>query len=199
MSAVALTLACPACGVAQLSDVSQLPIRCPRCESEISVELFPAFYRSDEKVQHQAIVADEASCFFHFERVAEFTCSRCGRFLCSLCRISWAAEDLCPACLEAANRGENAKQLASTRFHYDSLALALSTLPVLTGIVSILTAPVALGYALFFFNRECSVAPRTKFRLVLAILFSTATIVAWVAFFIYAFRGRNVAPPVPLG
>jgi hypothetical protein len=171
---------------------------CPRCESEIGVEIFPAFYRDEERLLHEAIVADEASCFFHVDRVAEFACSRCGRFLCPLCRISWAAEDLCPACLQAANSGARAKQLASGRFHYDSLALALSTLPILTGVISILTAPVALGFALFTFNRECSIAPRTKFRFVLAILFSTATIVAWVAFFVYAFRGRRTPAPVPL-
>jgi hypothetical protein len=183
----------------QSGELAQHSFACPRCDSEISVVLFPAFYRREETMRHQAIVADEASCFFHGGRVAEFACGRCGRFLCPLCRIAWAGEDLCPACLEAANSGTRAKQLASSRFHYDSLALALSTLPVLTGIVSILTAPVALGFALFTFNRECSVAPRTKIRFLLAMLFSLATITAWVAFFVYAFRGRKIQPPILLG
>lgn len=198
-AAAALTVTCPSCGFVQSGEPTPSSFACSRCESEIAVEIFPAFYRAEETRKHQAIVSDEASCFFHADRVAEFTCGRCGRFLCPLCRISWAGESLCPACLEAASSGTRAKQLASTRFHYDSLALALSTLPVLTGVISILTAPVALGYALFTFNRECSVAPRTKIRLILAILFSIATIAAWVAFFVHAFRGRRVQPPVPLG
>jgi hypothetical protein len=197
-AAAALTFTCPACGFVLVDEPNRNPIGCRRCDSEIAVELFPAFYRAGESVRHQAIVSDEASCFFHADRVAAFLCSRCGRFLCGLCRIEWAGEDLCPACLEAANSGERARQLSSGRFHFDSLALALSTLPVLGGVVSMVTAPIALGFALFAFNRECSVAPRTKIRFVLAILFSAATIAAWVAFFIYAFRGRRVEPPGPL-
>lgn len=194
----AVTFTCPVCGLLQSSETRQDSVACGRCESEISIELFPAFFRAEEAVHHQPVVADEASCFFHADRVAEFTCGRCGRFLCSLCRISWPSENLCPTCLEAVNSGGRAAQLASSRFHYDSLALALSTLPVLTGIISIITAPFALGFALFTFNRECSVAPRTKTRQLLAILFSIATIAAWVAFFVYAFHGRQIQPPVPL-
>ncbi len=198
-TAAAATFTCPACGLEQSNDLNHNPSACARCESSISIELFPAFYRAEETIRHQAIVADQASCFFHADRLAEFSCGRCGRFLCALCRICWAGEDSCAACLETANSGKRAKQLASTRFHYDSLALALSTLPILTGVISIITAPVALGFALFTFKRECSVVPRTKIRLLMAILFSTATIAAWAAFFIYAFRGRRVQPPVPLG
>lgn len=198
-TAAPVIFTCPACGLKQSSEASQGPlVPCRRCASELTVELFPAFFRAQATVRHQAVVAHESSCFFHTDRVAEFTCGRCGRFLCSLCRISWASEDLCPACIQAASSGPRSAQLASSRFHYDSLALALSTLPVLTGIISLITAPFALGFALFTFNRECSVAPRTKTRQVLAILFSTATIAAWVAFFIYAFHGHQVPPPVPL-
>jgi hypothetical protein len=115
-----------------------------------------------------------------------------------LCRIPWAGEDLCPACLEAANSGQQAKQLSSSRFHFDSLTLALSTLPILGGFLSMLTAPIALGFALFTFNRECSIAPRTKIRSILAILFAAATIVGWIVFLVYAFRGRTMEMPAPL-
>lgn len=197
--AAPVTFTCPACGLTQSSETENGTLtRCRRCASDLSLELFPAFYRAEKVLRPQAVVADESSCFFHTDRVAEFTCGRCGRFLCPLCRVSWASEDLCASCIQTASSGAGATQLASSRFHYDSLALALSTLPLLTGIISLISAPFALGFALVTFNRECSVAPRTKTRQVLAILFSTATIAAWVAFFIYAFHGRQVRPPVPL-
>lgn len=196
MSAAAFSLPCPGCGFVMLKEDDEIALACPRCESSIHIELFPAFYRPEEAVRNQAVVANEASCFFHVDRVAEFTCSRCGRFLCGLCRITWAGEDVCQACIEAAASGQQANQLASSRFHYDSMALALSTLPVLAGVVTIISAPIALGFTLFTFNRECSVAPRTKIRFVLAIFCSIAIIAAWIAFFVYAFTGRKAEPPV---
>ena len=152
MSSARVSFTCPACGFLQSSQTRQ-GAACRRCASDLTLELFPAFFRAEEAVRHQAVLADESSCFFHADRVAEFTCGRCGRFLCSLCHISWAQEDLCPACIQAASSGPRAAQLASSRFHYDSLSLALSTLPVLTGIISLITAPFALGFALFTFNR----------------------------------------------
>lgn len=132
----------------------------------------------------EPVVSDEAGCFFHPARVAVFTCSRCGRFLCPLCRISWPGGDICTACLEA-ERNADGVRFASSRFHFDSLALALSTVPVLTWIFSMFSAPIALGLAVFTWRRECSIAPRSKLRFALAILFSTCTIAGWVIFWMY--------------
>ncbi|HZS53739.1 MAG TPA: hypothetical protein VFA65_05005 [Bryobacteraceae bacterium] len=197
-AAAALTFTCPACGFVLVNEPNRSSIQCRRCGSSITIELFPGFYRAAETVQHQPVVSDEASCFFHMDRVAAFTCSRCGRFLCALCRISWAGEDLCPACLQTANSSQKTTQLSSGRFHTDSLALALSTLPLLGGFLSIVTAPVALGFALFTFNRECSIAPRTKIRSILAILFSATTIAIWIVVLVHTFRGRNTSVPATL-
>jgi hypothetical protein len=122
--------------------------------------------------------------------VAAVTCSRCGRFICHFCRISWAGEDLCATCLQASSTGKDAGKLASNRFHFDSLALALSTIPILTVVLTIVTAPLALGVALFTFRKECSIAPRSKIRFIVAILLSLIQIAAWVFFFLYTFRQR---------
>ena len=185
----AITTTCPVCEYAIAGEPAEThTLFCPRCRTHIEIDAFPALLRQSASHLSQAVVADEATCYFHSDRVAAFACNRCGRFLCPLCRIEWAGEELCPACLEAASRGEQHRQLASTRFHFDTLALLLSTVLLLTGFLTILTAPLALGFALFTFRKECSIAPRTKIRFVLAVLFSTATIAAWVAFFVYTVK-----------
>jgi hypothetical protein len=192
----AFTFVCPCCGFL-IADEPSGPgaVTCRRCNSHIEVAIFPALLRSEESHIHEAAIADESTCFFHADRVAAFACSRCGRFLCPLCRIEWLSEDLCPSCLEAAGTGKQADTLASTRFHFDSLALAMSTLPLLSGFPSILTAPVALGFALFTFRKQCSIAPRTKLRFLLSMLFSIATMAGWTMFFVYAFRRNTGGPP----
>ena len=163
---------------------------CHVCETVVRAMLFPAMFRKMEQSPDQIVLAGEASCFFHADRVAAIACSRCGRFLCQFCRIKWDREDLCPACLEAANAVKGAVKQTSTLYRYDSLALAISTLPIITFIFTIFTAPLALGIALFTFRKPCSVAPRSKVRFVAAILLSLAQIAGWAIFFVYSFRRR---------
>lgn len=207
-TAAALALACPRCG-------RELPVQalqpvgtsCPSCETHVEAAAFPALFRPAPNSAYQPVVSGEAACFFHSHRVAVSSCSRCGRFLCALCRISWAGADICTACLEIASKPASANiqrpvnpysqpaALASSRFHYDSLALAISTLPVLTWIFSLLTAPLALGFALFTWRRESSIVPRSKLRVVAAILFSLLTIAGWIVFWFYlARRGTHQIP-----
>jgi hypothetical protein len=196
------TLACPHCG-------SDLPLEvlqpegaaCPACESHLEAANFPALFRAEQMATWEPVVSDEAGCFFHPDRVAVFTCSRCGRFLCPLCRIAWPGGDVCAACLEAARKDQHARAFASNRFHFDSMALMLATVPVITWFFSMVTAPVALGFAVFTLRRECSIAPRSRIRFVLAILFSTCTIAGWILFWFYlVFRsGARPRPDVHIG
>jgi hypothetical protein len=148
--------------------------------------IFPAIFRSTEPVIDQVVLAGEAACYFHAERIAAVACGRCGRFLCQMCRISWAHEDLCPTCVER----KETHTVASGFYHYDSLALAVSTLPIITVFFTLFTAPLALGIALFTFRKQSSVAPRSKARFIAAIVIALAQIAAWVVFFIYSFRRR---------
>jgi hypothetical protein len=182
-----LAISCPRCG-SELPDSAREPAgaSCSVCGTHAHVVVFPAMFRRAEPVAGQIVLAGEAACYFHAERVAVVPCGRCGRFLCQFCRISWAGEDLCPACIAASRRGDK----TAACYRYDSLALAVSTLPVLTVFLTLITAPLALGIALFTFRKECSVAPRTKVRFVAAIAISLAQISAWIVFFVYAFRQR---------
>lgn len=184
LSSAAAAFRCPRCG-RELPGEALQPrgATCAGCEAHVEAIVFPALYRREESSAWEPVVSGEAGCFFHPERIAAASCARCGRFLCPLCRISWVGESVCTACLEAADRPGNASALASGRFHFDSLALVLSTLPILTWFFSLLTAPFALGLALFTWRRECSIVPRSKIRFIAAILFSLLTMAGWIAFF----------------
>jgi hypothetical protein len=205
-SAVAL---CPRCG-------RDLPAgafepggaSCSSCQTYVEAAVFPALFRKAASSLYEPVVSDEAACFFHADRIAVSSCARCGRFLCALCRISWAdGEEVCTACLEIATQSKTPglsppqpdaqpSALASSRFHYDSLALAIATVPVLTWVFSLLTAPLALGFALFTWRRQSSIVPRTKLRFIAAILCSLLTIAGWVVFWIYIAR-RAAHPASP--
>lgn len=212
-----MALACPRCGRELPAEALESQgAACSSCQTHVEAAVFPALFRRAAASIYEPVVSGEAACFFHADRIAVSSCARCGRFLCALCRICWAdGEDVCTACLEIASRpqppgsapppsrtGFNASPaaqpaaLASSRFHYDSLALALSTLPVLTWVFSLITAPLALGFALFTWRRESSIVPRTKLRFVAAILCSLLTIAGWAVFWIYmARRPVHSAPP----
>ena len=117
------------------------------------------------------------------DRVAAVSCSNCGRFLCSFCRIEWSGEDLCVTCVEALRQPDKSVALESSRFHFDSLALALAIVPSLLVFPSLFTAPLALGLALVTIRRSCSITPRSKWRFVVAMLVSLAVIGAWAWLF----------------
>ncbi|MBV9762661.1 MAG: hypothetical protein JO340_19025 [Acidobacteriaceae bacterium] len=206
MSSPAIALPCPRCG-SELPPEAFAPAgaSCPSCQTPVEAAAFPALFRAATASVYEPIVSGEAACFFHPDRIAVSSCARCGRFLCALCQIRWTAgEDVCTACLEIAGRSQSAalspappaSALLSSRFHYDSLALALATVPVLTWIFSMITAPLALGYALVTFRRQSSIVPRTKIRLLAAIFCSLLTIAGWAVFWTYvARRGIHSAPP----
>jgi hypothetical protein len=192
--AVGSALACPRCGGKLPMEVLEPQgSECSGCETHVEAAVFPALLRADESSRREPVVSDEAACFFHYQSVAMFSCNRCGRFLCALCRVMWAGENVCTACLEATTKDDQARAVASSRFHFDSLALALATLPVLTWIFSLVTAPLALGFALVTWRRECSIVPRSKLRFVAAVLLSVLTIASWIVFWIYVAR-RGVHP-----
>ena len=65
--------------------------------------------------------ADEARCAVHADNVAVGTCSRCGNFLCALCRTRWRGTRLCIACVERALESREALPGAARRQWIHSL------------------------------------------------------------------------------
>jgi hypothetical protein len=157
-------------------------LSCRICGAKIRSVVFPALFRarnvgqSGERIETEG----EASCFFHPAKKAVVACESCGRFLCSLCDLEMRGKHICPQCLEAGRKKGKLKDLEHHRFLYDSLALSLATWPLLIFYFTIFTAPLALYFALRYWNAPTSVLPRQRrLRQVVAVLLSVLQIAGW--------------------
>jgi hypothetical protein len=171
---------CSKCGAplndSLLNQTNLLP--CNGCQSLLQVEVFPAYFRRAAAAETGEIVLidGESSCFYHSNKRAVIPCSSCGRFVCALCDCELNGEHFCPACLEKGKTRGKIKNLDSHRIVYDTIALSLVILPVITVIfwfMMIFTAPMALFVAVRYWNAPRSIIHRTKIRYILAIIFAT--------------------------
>ena len=177
---------CPSCGAA-LPVAARAPgasFPCPGCGAPTDLFLFPALVRPPANtIPAAASLPGDATCFHHPDRVAVVACVICGRFLCGLCDLDLGDRHVCATCLHAEHEsGGPAGRRVSRFVQYDSLALALATIPILSlafWFLSCLAAPAAAFLAVRFWRRPVSLLPRTKLRFVLALLIAAATIVGW--------------------
>jgi hypothetical protein len=143
----------------------------------------------------------DATCFYHSSKRAAAPCSQCGRFLCALCSVQLSGVVWCPECIEAGRTRKRMVNLENQRTLYDSIALALSTWPLLFFFYpTLVTAPAALFFSIFYWKRPTSLVRRhPKIRLVLALILSLIQIGIWITlviFMIYQFR-KGVFNRVP--
>jgi hypothetical protein len=157
------------------------PVDCPMCGSALQVRVFPALFHRTAPVYAEMLRTEtEASCFYHPENRALVACDACGRFICGLCRMEISRQSVCPGCVESGIRTGKLIALESRRTMYDTVALALATIPTFLIWPTILTAPAAIFVAVRHWRTSRSLAPRTKIRFILAILLALLQIVLWV-------------------
>ena len=106
-----------------------------------------------------------------------------GRFLCALCDLDFNGRHLCPACLQSGKKKGDLPELENRRTIYDSAALSMALLPLIIWPVTLVTAPLALYYAIVSFFRPSSLIPRTRIRTWLALVIALLQIAGWVAIF----------------
>jgi hypothetical protein len=159
-------------------------VRCPSCRHNMVALVFPAVAHSQLGVAPTAIDSEtEASCFYHPHSRAAQVCVDCGRFLCNLCDLEVDGRHMCPRCFASHETVETRRPM------YDTMALALSTLPALLFWPALFGAPWALFIVFRRWNGPSSIVPRTKIRFILAALFALVEI-SFIAFVIYmAFIG----------
>ena len=179
-------LHCPACGgdilISELQSAAMNS--CPTCWKSLTARLYPALTRKETvKSGRRILLEEESACFFHESKQAESLCEDCGRYLCALCEIVFEGKTLCPACLETAQEKETMDGLVRERFRHDSLALMLALLPILLLFPTIITAPVAVVYAIFHWNSAGSLVRSGKWGFVAAILLGLAQIGYWLWIF----------------
>jgi len=152
----------------------------------IRIDVFPAFTRGlGPGKAGETLTDDQASCFYHAQKKAVIPCDHCGRFLCALCDVEWGGKHLCPACLEAGKKKGKIVSLERHRLLYDSTALKIAVLPVITIWFTLVSAPIALYLAIRYWNSPMSLVRRTKIRFVLAMVISSLQILGWSTWFIY--------------
>jgi hypothetical protein len=152
---------------------------CPHCGVHLQVSVFPAILRSKVGGVPEALGSEtEASCFYHAQNRAVKPCDECGRFLCSLCELEVSGRIFCPGCFASNLRGRKIQDLENSRTMHDAIALSLATVPAMLFWPVVVTAPMALYWAIRHWNSPRSVVPRTRVRFYFAILIALAEISA---------------------
>jgi DNA-directed RNA polymerase subunit RPC12/RpoP len=168
-------------------------VRCPWCSQNIQVLVFPAVRNAQMGAVPVALEGEaEASCFYHPQSRAAQVCAECGRFLCNLCDLDVDGRHICPRCFETVG----VEKVENRRPMYDTMALAMSTLPALLFWPALVSAPWALFLVVRRWNAPSSIVPRTKIRFVLAALFALAEI-GFIVFAIYMLTQVAVKAPRP--
>jgi hypothetical protein len=169
---------------------------CPNCSASLEVYPFPAILKKAEigKAGETIIVDGESSCFYHPEKKATIPCSHCGRFLCALCDVDFNGEHFCPQCLDASKTKGKLKNLENRRVLYDDIALSLCILPALFYPCLILSAPITLFVAIKYWKAPSSIIPRSKLRMVIAIVFASIQLIGSIflyGFLVYSFMNSK--------
>ena len=169
---------------------SSVATHCPACAASIEAKIFPAFYRSRQSLAPRVLgeADDLASCFYHSTKRAASACTRCGKFLCSLCSLEVASEIWCPACLSNGSRESGTPALITKRTLWDSIALGCAVLPTVFFVLVyfwIFTAPATIFLSLRYWRRPTSIIPRTKVRFILAMLIALLQL-ALIGLFVYS-------------
>jgi len=182
-------LTCPQCGHVLWGQMVSSPVfgPCRGCGRQLRVDTFPALLARTVPGRdgRPLIVGDNASCFFHPARQAEVICESCGRFLCALCDLEVNGRHLCSTCLEKTTREAPGIELVKERTRYDSIALTLAVLPIITIRGTLFGAPAALFVVFRYWNKPGSLVGKRGWRS--RFLFASAAVVAmleiagWVA------------------
>jgi hypothetical protein len=189
-AAAAPALRCPKCerSIDQTWWYDATHGRCQRCDIEFEFVPLPALTAVPRQVVAKtAEVAADSVCFFHAENRAEAVCDDCGRMLCAVCAVPFMGRVVCPTCIATAStKPESQPVMIKSRVLYDSIALSVAILPLLIFFVTIFTAPLARGLAIYGWNKPSSlVRGRGRWRLIVAAVFALAEIAGWILLFYY--------------
>jgi hypothetical protein len=189
VASTAGVISCTKCKGALPSQWVNIPgfNRCPHCNTELMVEVFPALFRAPEKgsVGEALVVDTHASCFYHPQKQAATVCATCGKFVCSLCDVEVEGQHLCPPCLESSQKQGKLKSLENRRTLHETIALHLSFLSILIFYISFITGPLALYWAIKHRKTPSSLVRNTKLSWFLAVFLSSLITLAWIVVIVF--------------
>jgi hypothetical protein len=182
---------CPVCriGLPSFAEESGAVV-CHGCQTPFDVWRFPGVMQSltPGSLPERLGEEGEAACFYHAGSRAVVPCSRCGRFLCALCDLTWHGEHVCPTCLPTITRPDQHAELASFRFLPGQLGFALTTLvPLLYPLTFFtwMTSPAAVVLGVMGLRRPGRVTGRGRWMSWAAIVLGVLQTLAWIALAIW--------------
>lgn len=98
-------------------------------------------------VDPEASALGTTPCARHSNHASVANCSRCGLFLCELCRIPLEGQELCPECFDRLNREGSFTAVETRFFDAAGLALTVAILGWLSGCLGIVLGPTAIVLA----------------------------------------------------
>ncbi|MBX3177228.1 MAG: B-box zinc finger protein [Candidatus Hydrogenedentes bacterium] len=163
---------------------------CPVCRTASRVWVYPALFRETAGDRGQRLLDEsQASCMNHPDKQATVVCDGCGKFLCGLCDVDWNGEHLCAPCVQRRAKGGAAGRGRNAYIHYDSLALGVVLLSIITmpffGLGGFI-APVTFYVAWRYWREPWRPVPHRRWAMVLAVLLAGLIFVTWAAFIVYA-------------
>src|SRR5208282_2647049 len=179
-------LPCPSCG-RTLGDLSWHDSEggtCRSCLKDFEFMGFPELGVKRPGATPKAVVLPEhATCFHHPENQAEVVCEGCGRFLCSVCAVNFGGRMICASCIKAGL--ETDTRSIKSRVLFDGIALSVALFPIIFWPATLVSAPVALGTAIYGWRQPPSLVSPGRAKLVFAALLALAQIAGWVALFMW--------------
>ena len=141
--------ACPHCG--QLVDPRQIVSgqqTCARCSRPYEATRFDPVL-PDLSVLRTAEAGPEGAnaCANHAGNVAVTHCSRCGVFMCALCRIEADAQALCPGCFDRLSADGELPSAIITYRDFGRQAASLAVLGLIVPFVGPIAGPAAVYFA----------------------------------------------------
>lgn len=173
-------LPCPSCrkGLEPISWHDANLGRCWHCRKDFSFREFPARTAARRPVVARAVLeSEEAACFYHSSNQAETVCESCGRFVCAVCGVDFGGRRICPPCIATVK--ETDAQAVTQRTLYDGIALALALLPILIWPITLVTAPVALGFVITGWRKPRSLVNSGRIKFICAGVLAVIQIAAW--------------------
>lgn len=139
---------CPRCGAwIDLDRMTAGEQRCAGCGTDF---LATPFRPPDVRVRVESLA--EASpegavpCARHTGNAAVANCTRCGVFMCTLCKIDIDGQQLCPGCFDRLS-AEGVLVTANTRIRdFRGMALSLGVLGLLLSCFGLITGPLTLFF-----------------------------------------------------
>ena len=136
-----LPLCCPECGL-ELTAAVRGATTCPSCQTRYTTVVFSPPQEQGPVVQPST---SGAPCAQHARNLAVGSCTRCGSFMCELCRIDLDGKQVCPKCF---NRAQAAAVTASSRFNYNSVGFLISLIGVPLVILGMFIGPIAIYFCI---------------------------------------------------